>query len=242
MKRYRQTLDELLQHLSPVGSSWRDAHADVVIQRLERLPAKSVYSRDDLLRLFDLATIDRERFDASLTVVRLFLDLSKDEFTAAMRDRLGRLRHPGQKRSGHPHRGQGLRRHRQQADRRSWRHQPHRRTEAPRHPLSPGDRRHYLAGADQRSGQTGGVAERRQDHTYLYPVDGGAVGGGFAGVEARARDMRPVQRRRKFGLPEFDRSAPQRGRSAQAGLPRWRCGGLRSAEGRIACARLYRLA
>lgn len=90
MKRYRQTLDELLQHLSPVGSSWRDAHADAVIERLERLPAQAVYTRADLLRLFELATTDRERFDAALTIVRLFLDLSKDEFTAVMRDRLGK--------------------------------------------------------------------------------------------------------------------------------------------------------
>ena len=90
MKRYRQTLDELLQQLSPVGASWRDAHADAVIARLEQLPVKPAYTRRDLLQLFDLGNTNRERFDAALTVVRLFLDLSKDEFTAAMRDRLGK--------------------------------------------------------------------------------------------------------------------------------------------------------
>jgi len=90
MKRYRQTLDELLANLSPVGASWRDAHAESVILRLERLPVKPFYTRADLQRLFDLETTNRKRFDASLTVVRLFLDLSKDEFTAAMRDRLGK--------------------------------------------------------------------------------------------------------------------------------------------------------
>lgn len=90
MKRYRQTLDELLLQLSPVGASWRDPHADAVIGRLERLPTKSAYTRADLLQLFDLKQTNRDRFDAALTVVRLFLDLSKDEFTAAMRDRLGK--------------------------------------------------------------------------------------------------------------------------------------------------------
>lgn len=90
MKRYRQTLDELLQELSPVGASWRDSHADAVIHRLEQLPAKPVYKRADLLHLFNLEQTNRGRFDATLTVVRLFLDLSKDEFTAAMRDRLGK--------------------------------------------------------------------------------------------------------------------------------------------------------
>jgi len=90
MRRYRQTLDELLENLSPVGASWRDAHAEAVIGRLERLPVRLTYSRGDLLQLFDLESTNRERFDAALTVVRLFLDLSKDEFTAAMRDRFGK--------------------------------------------------------------------------------------------------------------------------------------------------------
>jgi hypothetical protein len=34
MKRYRQTLDEILEHLSPVGASWRDELADAVIREL----------------------------------------------------------------------------------------------------------------------------------------------------------------------------------------------------------------
>jgi DpnII restriction endonuclease len=90
MKRYRQTLDELLANLTAVGASWRDAHAEEVIQRLTRLPVKPSYHRADLLPIFDLENTNRERFDSTLTLVRLFLDLSKDEFTAAMRDRLGK--------------------------------------------------------------------------------------------------------------------------------------------------------
>lgn len=90
MKRYRQTLDEILEHLSPVGASWRDDHADAVIRELEGLPVKSAYTRDDLVGMFDLGRASRREFDATLTVLRLFLDMSKDEFTAELRDRLGK--------------------------------------------------------------------------------------------------------------------------------------------------------
>jgi hypothetical protein len=90
MKRYRQTLDEILEHLSPVGASWRDDHADAVIRELEGLPVKPVYSRDDLIGMFNLDRTSRREFDATLTVLRLFLDMSKDEFIAELRDRLGK--------------------------------------------------------------------------------------------------------------------------------------------------------
>ncbi len=90
MIRQRQTLEELLSKLSHVESTWRDAHAEAVIDRLEQLPTLPAYNRDDLIRLFDLENTNRERFDAAITVVRLFLDLSKDEFTAAMRDSFGK--------------------------------------------------------------------------------------------------------------------------------------------------------
>jgi len=95
MKRYRQTIDEILGQLSPVDTGWRDAHADAVIHLLERLPEKDTYVREDLITLLqsgDTATdnLSKHRFEAGLTLVRLFLDLSKDEFTAELRDRLGK--------------------------------------------------------------------------------------------------------------------------------------------------------
>ncbi len=94
MKRYRQTLDELLEQLSPVDTSWRDAHADSVIQRLQKIPQKAVYTRADLLQLLDTEHTPKdlkpkEHFEAGLTAIRLFLDLSKDELTAELRERLG---------------------------------------------------------------------------------------------------------------------------------------------------------
>jgi hypothetical protein len=90
MKRHRQTLQEILEQLSPVEASWRDDHADAVIRWLEGLPPKPVYTREDLTGMFNLDTTSRREFDAALTVVRLFLDLSKDEFTAELRDRMGK--------------------------------------------------------------------------------------------------------------------------------------------------------
>lgn len=94
MKRYRQTLDELLSQLSPVDTSWRDAHADRVIQRLQQIPRKPGYTRTDLLQLLHTEhaseeTKPKEYFEAGLTAIQLFLDLSKDELTAELRERLG---------------------------------------------------------------------------------------------------------------------------------------------------------
>ena len=53
MKRHRQTLDDILKELSPVDTSWRDAHADSVIQRLQQIPQKAIYTRADLLEVLD---------------------------------------------------------------------------------------------------------------------------------------------------------------------------------------------
>lgn len=93
MKRYQQTLDEILKQLSPVKTSWRDAHADAVIQRLQQIPQKTSYTRADLLQLLDTEHAPegikpKQHFEAGLTTIRLFLDLSKDELTAQLRERL----------------------------------------------------------------------------------------------------------------------------------------------------------
>lgn len=92
MRRYHQSLEELLNQLSPVATGWQDAHSEAVIQRLQHLPAKSVYSRADLVALLDnprLSGKERtEHFNQGMTTVRLFLELSKDEFMAAFRSRV----------------------------------------------------------------------------------------------------------------------------------------------------------
>lgn len=83
MKRYRQTLEEILASLSNIESSWRDAHADTVIAMLESVPLKTAYDVEDVHRL-----LDRD-FEAATTVIRLFLDMSKDEFIVALRSQMG---------------------------------------------------------------------------------------------------------------------------------------------------------
>lgn len=92
MQRIRQTVEELQAALTPVESSWRDDAADRVIERLKSLPAKPTYERSDLaawLTLDDLSRSEKaDRFEANLTAVRLFLDLSKDEFMGQLRQQL----------------------------------------------------------------------------------------------------------------------------------------------------------
>lgn len=94
MKRSRQTLEDLLGQLSPVETTWRDAHAEAVIHLLRHLPAKTSYHEADLARLLAPEALlpgakASADFDTGLTVVRLFLDLSKDEMAAGLRNRLG---------------------------------------------------------------------------------------------------------------------------------------------------------
>lgn len=94
MKRNRQSLDEILEHLSPVDTGWQDAHAEAVIQRLNRIPKKDSYSREDLAMLLDgsgrkEAVKPREYFREGMTAIGLFLDMSKDEFTAKLKDLIG---------------------------------------------------------------------------------------------------------------------------------------------------------
>jgi hypothetical protein len=94
VKRSRQTLDDILEQLSPVDTSWRDAHADAVIQRLQQIPQKTSYTRSDLQQLLNTTDVPegikpKDYFEAGVTAIRLFLDLSKDELTAALRERFG---------------------------------------------------------------------------------------------------------------------------------------------------------
>jgi len=94
MKRYRQTLEEILGQLAPVDTSWRDEHADMVIRRLTQFPKRESYTRDDLKTLLETehapgGVKPKANFEAGLTAIRLFLDMSKDEFTAELRERLG---------------------------------------------------------------------------------------------------------------------------------------------------------
>lgn len=83
MKRYRQTVEQIVESLSVLKVSWKDEHAAAVISALERIPPQPRYEVADLRMLLDAD------FQAGLTVVRLVLDMSKDEFIPALRASLG---------------------------------------------------------------------------------------------------------------------------------------------------------
>ena len=53
LRRYRQTVDELLDSLSRIQSSWKDNHAESVMRVIDSLPEKTRYGRRDIQRLLD---------------------------------------------------------------------------------------------------------------------------------------------------------------------------------------------
>lgn len=83
MKRYRQTFEEIEASLSRIESSWMDAHAGEVITALKKLPAKKKYGACDIISLLDAD------FKIGFTVIRLFMDQSKDEFVPNLTAALG---------------------------------------------------------------------------------------------------------------------------------------------------------
>lgn len=80
MRRCRQTFEEIVTSLIPVEASWLDKHAEKVINMIQSLPLKERYDSRDVMNL-----LDRD-FDTAFTVIRLFLDQSKDEFTLSLKE------------------------------------------------------------------------------------------------------------------------------------------------------------
>lgn len=74
MRRYVQSFDELSSQLSEIETTWRDPFSNRVESILRRFPEQERYSGADLQPLLD------EDFDATMTIFRLFIGLSKDEF------------------------------------------------------------------------------------------------------------------------------------------------------------------
>ncbi len=83
MKRYRQTLAEILSALSAIETSWMDEHSATVMRVIKSIPTKNAYTPDDLAALFSAD------FEAGMTAVRLLLGASKDEFAIVLRSVLG---------------------------------------------------------------------------------------------------------------------------------------------------------
>jgi len=84
MEFVQQSLDDILQSLSPLQVEWKDDIAVRVIERIERLPIKEAYSEADIHALLS------DNFDDGWLICRLFLGLSKDALTALLHDALGK--------------------------------------------------------------------------------------------------------------------------------------------------------
>jgi hypothetical protein len=78
-----QTLDDVVNSLSPLNVEWMDETARNVIARLADLPKKASYDR------FDIAALLDDDFDDGILCARLFLALSKDSMLAELKRELG---------------------------------------------------------------------------------------------------------------------------------------------------------
>ena len=82
MEFIAQSLEDVLATLRPLVVEWQHDTARRVIAEIEALPVKSSYTVSDLKGFLDI------NFDDGLLICRLFLGLSKDQFTAALRNAL----------------------------------------------------------------------------------------------------------------------------------------------------------
>lgn len=80
MERHRQTFDEIVSKLSSIQSEWKDDLAKSVMDFLDAIQERSSYTTGDLREILE------KDFDAGMTLIRLFLDLSKDELVGALNE------------------------------------------------------------------------------------------------------------------------------------------------------------
>jgi hypothetical protein len=79
----RQKIEDILGSLRHLEVDWRDATAIQVIAKVQALPLRQDYTIDDVEALLDA------NFDEGVLICRLFLGLSKDQFTAQLRGARG---------------------------------------------------------------------------------------------------------------------------------------------------------
>ncbi|TPI32976.1 hypothetical protein FJW08_07315 [Mesorhizobium sp. B3-2-1] len=77
-----QSLEEVIDGLSPLNVDWMDDIAASAIARLTALPKKAEYTRNDIAALLD------DNFAEGLLCARLFLMLSKDSMESLLRKEL----------------------------------------------------------------------------------------------------------------------------------------------------------
>ncbi len=80
MERHRQTFDEVISKLSSIQSEWKDDLATSVLELLDGIQEKSSYTVGDLREILE------KDFEAGMTLIRLFLDLSKDELVGSLHE------------------------------------------------------------------------------------------------------------------------------------------------------------
>lgn len=88
MRRERQSVEYILSQLSSVESEWEDEFSERVLALLAEFPEKQEYVPKDLREFLDAAA-EAGQFEEALTVIRLFLGLSKDEFRTVWRSTSG---------------------------------------------------------------------------------------------------------------------------------------------------------
>jgi hypothetical protein len=91
MKRHTQNAEELLGRLTALDTVWKDERAQQIIDYLDQIEEKDHYNRADLKRLLEVD------FDLALVIFQLFLERSKDEFTAELKAALTDLSGTGKK-------------------------------------------------------------------------------------------------------------------------------------------------
>lgn len=87
MEFVAQNLNDIILSLRPLVVEWQDDTARRVITEIEALPVKSSYTVDDVKRFLDL------NFDDGLLICRLFLGLSKDQFTGVLKEAMKEAGH-----------------------------------------------------------------------------------------------------------------------------------------------------
>lgn len=75
-----QNIDDIVANLSPLTVEWKDDIAQRVIAEIEAMPVKSAYDIADVQGLLD------KHFNDGLLICRLFLGLSKDQFTGTLQE------------------------------------------------------------------------------------------------------------------------------------------------------------
>jgi hypothetical protein len=79
MQRHKQTKNELIPKLGVVATDWQDEFSETFIDILANFASNGSVKASDLIDLLE------QNFEAGITLFRLVLELSKDEFTETLK-------------------------------------------------------------------------------------------------------------------------------------------------------------